>query len=170
MARRLTANPFRIRFIVTESAANTYTETDIVLPVAITAGGKAQAVEIMKAFTDLQPSDVEPGQTNGVVMQFVKDSKTTSINYDDDDLIFRRRREDHSEDASGIEQGVSMERLLVVDMTDGDGNGEILLERSVHVGVVGTGNAAAKTAQGYFLAHLVELSGDEAAIQAFVDD
>ncbi len=171
MGRRLTENPFRIRFTVTESAANTYTEQELNLPVAITSGGKAQAIEVMKVVSELPALVPEPGQTNNFALVIVKDSKSSLIDYKDDDTIYRRRQHQVSEDAAAIEQGQSpAEQTMIADLTDGDGNGEILLERTIHAGVKGTGNPAALAANGYILAHLIELSGEEAAIQAFVDD
>lgn len=171
MAMRLTTNPFRIRFAVTEIPVNTYTEKDLSLPVAITAGGKAQAIEVMKIVTEFPVLVPEPGQTNNLAFVAVRDSQSALISYDDDDCIYRRRIHQVSEDATAIEQrNVQIEQTVIADLTDSDGNGEIMLERTIHVGIKGTGNPAALSVNGYILAHLVELSGEEAAIQAFVDD
>jgi len=171
MAARLTENPFRVRFIVTETGANTYTEIDITLPVAVVAGGKAQAIELMKVVSELEHPSIEPGQENDAIVQIVADSQAAAQNYGNNDLIWRRKWLEQHEDATGIEQRATSQNTTDYDdLTDGDGRGEIIFERTIHIGVVGTGNAEAMTAQGYMLVHLVQLEAEEVVVQAFIDD
>lgn len=170
MARRLTENPFRIRWEVTETAANTYTEVDITLPVAVIAGGKAQAVELMKMVAIIEEPSIEPGQSNSASGVLTRDSQTGLINYSSPDLIARHSLKYVGEDAAGVEQSAFWNQTFVYDLTDGDGRGEVIYERTIHAGVLGVGNSQAMTFQGYALVHLVELESDEVAVQAFVDD
>lgn len=166
MAVRITENPFRVRFAVTESAANTYTEVDLVLPVQAVKG-QVQAIELMKVVVNTSGPDAEDGQTNSSTVQVVRDSQSAEIGYANENLIHLRKP---TFDNSAINGTSDREGVTFDDLTDGDGNGEILLERTIHVGMISVGNAAAKSATGYLLCHLVELDGNEVAVQLFVDD
>jgi hypothetical protein len=167
--KRITEKPIRKRFNVVESAANTYTELELSLPVAVLES-KVQGVEIMKIFPDTSAPDLEDSQSNVVECALLKDSDTAIPDYDDKNVIYRTKRENqHIKTTSGGAAQLT-EDQRDVDLTDGDGNGEIFMERSVYAAIKGTGNAAAKRFQGYFLYHLVEMDGDEVAVQAFADD
>ena len=166
--RRLTDSPFRVRANTIESGTSTYTEDEVNLPVAIVKG-KVQAIETMKFVSDMSGPDTETNQTNNVVQQWTRESQTGEIRYDSDQLIAKRKLEMDEQMTTSGADNVLVE-TQVQDLTDGDGNGELLLERSIFHGVIGSGNSAAKRAAGYLLCHLVELTGDEAALQMFVDD
>ncbi len=167
MTTRLSEFPFKLRASTIEGAANTFAESDINLPVAIVRGGKVQAVEVMKHYSRMAAPDSEDAQNNTFTEQWTRDSQTALLALDSDQVISQRRIEI---DNSAINGSYLLDAVQVIDLTDGDGNGELLLERSIHHGVAGTGNAAAKRGQGWLLAHLIEVTGEEAAVQMFIDD
>jgi len=175
MLKRITENPFRIRYNVVEGGANTFTEVAINLPVAAGVGpgaNKVQAIELMGIKNALNFADPEAGQNNSVAAQLTRDSKSSLLQFDDDDLIWARVTRTRDVEVTAVGEIVihGEEILPFEDLTDGDGNGEVIMERTINMSVQGSGNAAAKRNHGYLLAHLVELDADEVAVQIFVDD
>lgn len=169
--RRITEKPFRIRFVITESAANTYTETELNLPVApILTRGKIQALEWMKMITDLDQPDLESGQENTAQFILSKDTRTAISGLQTDDILFRRQVLNQDLLTTSGRGSAVHEHLRIDDMTDGDGNGELIVERSIFAAVQGAGNAATITASGYLLVHLVELDAEDAVIAQVLDD
>lgn len=169
LAVRLTANPFRLGYNVIEGGANTYTEAVLEVPLSIT-GTKIQGIELMKWHNISNASDVEADQENETVTQLVKDSQTGQIRYDNSDLIhqFVFFNEENFTTSGAEILNEYMDRS--VDLTDGDGNGQLLAERRIHVGILGVGNGSAKRATGYVLCHLVEFSPEEFLVQVVADD
>ncbi len=171
LASRISEFPFRLRASVTETAANTYTRTAVNLPVAILRGGQVQAVEAMKAVYRIPLPDVEAGQANQIIMQWTRDQQTAALGLESDQVIdMAERSQDGTTVTSVGELLDAFDPYVFHDLTDGDGKGQLLLERSIEVGIVGGGNANAKNVRTYLLCHLIELTGNEAAAQMFVDD
>jgi len=168
MAKRITDQPVKQRFTVTEGGANSYAQADISLPLAVISGNRIQAIEILEVWSDLTAPDSEDGQANTMTAQLTRDSQAAIIQLDDVDLIWKRRVVNDSSaiNASFIYESIKKDGLVPM----GDRVGELVLERTIHIAVAGTGNAGAKTVRGYFTYHIVELSALEVAIQLFVDD
>lgn len=167
--RRITSRPFRIRFSVTETGANTFTQADIELPVAVLAGGKVQAIEIGKVVAQMPTPDVEDDQNNQVDFQVTRDSQAAIIGWTDDDQIHRINytiEDDFTTSGGRLTQVINP---VMHDLT-WEGDGVVVMERTIHVGVAGTGNAGAKGVTGYLLCHLVELSPAEVTVNLFLDD
>lgn len=174
MAKRITEKPIRHRFLLTESAANTYTEVDFVLPVVVIGANKVQGVEIMQLKESLQYPDLEPGQDNRVRVQLVRDAQTTIIAETDTDNLLALEYRLTSEDATAIE-GFTLQESprywkeeFVTDEKQGDGL--ILAERRIHLGILGTGNANAKLCPGSLYYHIIELTANDLIIQLALDD
>lgn len=170
MGTRLTEKPLRIGFDLAETAANTFTTSPINLPTVPViqvrgSGRKAIGVEIMKVKDSTQPPDAESGQDNTFTAALVKGPAPTAVpGPEAQRAIWRRvRRADHTTvtavgEITQHDQGDD----VVWDLTDGDGNGEIVADNEIHIAVLGGGNAAAKRTRGYILYHLYELDQDEA--------
>jgi len=156
MTKRLTEHPFRIRFEVTESAANTFTRIDIALPIAaLTGGDKAQAIELMGVTSIINPPTLETGQANSINFEVTKDAIASQPtgrggeNYIDGRLVQNAH--------IGVDGSWIFEFFEKHDMTDYDGNGEIIFERTIHAALLGTGNVGALSVAGWLTCHLVEL-------------
>jgi len=168
---RLTEKPIRVHFNLSESAANTFTTIPINLPSVGTVNlsrGKRTAigVEIMKVKTTLLTADQEPGQQNRVQYELVKGAAPTApLGVFNGLTIWERDRRSLSEDATSVNHQITQENSFWDDLTDGDGNGEIVSDAEIHASVLGTGNAATKQIRGYMLLHLVELDSDEALFE-----
>jgi len=168
MATRITTIPVKQRFEVVESGANTFTQVDISLPLAVISGNRIQAIEILQVVSDPQPPDSEDAQFNEVIIQLTRDSQTAEIHLNNDDLIWKRVI---TIDNSAINGSFLVETIKYDSLVPpGDDRGEIVLERTIHISTVGVGNAGAKTTRGYFNYHIVNLSAEEVVIQLFVDD
>ncbi len=165
MVRRLTEKPFLIRRNVPESSAGTFTEVSIQLPIAPVLGrGTLQAVELMAMVSDIRLPDIEDDQSNSVSAQLTKDSQTGSLQVDSDQVLWNRVIQVENEFTTSGSGTVIHEAVKNDDMTDYDGNGQIVAEQTIHLGIVGSGNAATRTVRIKMLAHLVALDADDAII------
>lgn len=169
---RLTEKPLRIGFNIVESAANTFTTQPLVLPttpsIQISRGGgdTALGVEVMKVIVETERPDKEPGQNNTMEYEIVKGAAPGAmLEKENQRTIFRRLYREQTEDATGIEQGLSLELHDEGDLTDGDGNGELVADNEIHLSALGAGNAGAKRMRGYLLYHVVEISTTEALFE-----
>ncbi len=170
MVTRITEHPIRTPFQLTESAANTFTTTPLPIPavpsIAIVRGEtKAIGIEVMKVYSNVVYPESEDGQNNEVIFQISKGAApTTSLPSGNQLLVWERRLQI---DSSAINGSFAAERSKWDDLTDGDGKGELVLDGELHLNIQGTGNAAAKSGQGYLLSHLVEFDRDEAVFEMF---
>lgn len=171
MAVRITENPIRVaRWNVVEGGANTFAESELQLPTGVLKN-KVQAIEMMKVVSGLDLPSVEAAQGNATFAHLSRDSQTTITNLDDDQCLFRREWRHTATEVTAVGEMLWIAELVeVTDLTDGDGRGEILLERSIFAGVLGSGNSSAKRFAGYMLGHIVEVSGEEAAVIQFAAD
>ncbi len=171
MAKRITEKPLRIGFTVVETAANTFTTRAINLPsipsVAIVRGdAKAIGIEIMTVKTEVRLPDVETGQANTVTYELAKGPVPTAmLGLDDQRVIDRRLLRNQTIATAAGETLLLKEDGLLNDLTDHDGNGEIVADNEIHVSILGGGNANVRDVFGYLLYHMVELDRDEALFE-----
>ncbi len=172
MSVRLTEHPLRLGFTVVETAANTFTTTPINLPsvpsIAVSRGeAKAIGVEIMKVRSNLDLPDMEAGQSNSSQAQLSKGPVPTALQaFNDNRSIWHRINTDRGIEVTAVgELYESLETSQFDDLTDGDGNGELIADNEIHISVQGAGNANVKRVRGYLLYHVVELERDEALFE-----
>lgn len=172
MGKRLSEKPLRIDIGVVESAANSRTIQNIVLPavpsIAITRGDvKGIGIEIMKISLELSQVDPEAGQNNNVTYELVKGAEPAALlGAGNLRVILRRRSTLRGVTVTSVgELLASNLEPVIYDMTDGDGNGELVLDNEIHAQIQGSGNASAKVAAGYALYHLYEFDGTEALFE-----
>lgn len=175
MATRVTEVPIEHSFQRTETAPNTYSEFDIQLPVAILAGGRLQGIELMKIRYEISEPDLESGQSNETAVQLVRDSKlnTGLIGHTDDDLIWKKRitnRSDTQTQGQAALQIVQPQEDRFTFMNEGTEIGQFIVERTIHMGIKGSGNVGTKGTQGFLYYHLVELTASEVIVQLALDD
>ncbi len=171
LVTRVTEHPMRIGFNLLESAANTFTTAALAIPgvpsISITRGAtQAIGLEVMKVVTTLNAPDVEDDQGNTVTGEIIKGAApTTTLGVNNNLTIFNRQIETENEFTTSGSAQHFQESTVSRDMTDGDGNGELVLDNEIHIAVLGSGNAAAKRFSGYLLAHLVEFDAAEAVFE-----
>lgn len=168
LTTRVTEKPIRIPFTLIETGANTFTTTPIQIPsvpsITLSRGDvKAIGVEVMKVYTNMAMPDSEDGQSNSFSMQIHKGAAVTAFLNSDNNLIVHERR--IRIDNSAINGSFLAEASKFDDLTDGDGNGELVLDDQIHLNVLGVGNAAAKSTLGWLLVHLVEFDAKEAVFE-----
>ena len=155
-----------INGVLTESAANTFTELEIATPASRTA---LSAMLIWLIEFDMTTPDIEDAQTNVTNIQLTRDTTTGLNNLEDDDLLARWS----ISVAAGAIQG-SLSEYLVASGLDPRPrvfkfDPPILYPRSsVWLGIQGTGNVNVKTGRcrvGYTL----EKVSQQAFIAALVD-
>lgn len=171
MLKRISEKPIRVGFAVVESAANTFTTVAVNLPIVNitvqTRGGvSAQAVEIMKVRSEIQSPDLEDDQQNLIQGEISKGAAPTAFAaVGGQSSIFKRQVRAFDIFTTSGAAGYIQEETITDDLTDGDGNGEIVADPEIHVSVQGTGNPSAKAFRGYMLLHIVELGPDEAILE-----
>ncbi len=170
---RITEKPIRVGFQLTETGANTFSTTPLNLPTVPSivlirgrAGAKAIGTEVMKVIVDVTSPDQENDQTNLTAFELVKGQAPTALLQSENQRVIVRHqvKNDNSFTTSGKTSDFIREPTFL-DLTDGDGNGEIVADNEIHVVVQGTGNAGAKGVRGYVLLHLVEIDATEALFE-----
>ena len=172
MTRRLSEKPIRIGFDITESAPNVFTTSPIELPAVpsisvIRGDAKALGVEIMDIMTEMADPDPEAGQNNTLTFQILKGpAPTVALLASDQRSIYRRRKRTRVVEVTAVgEVTVFTEEPIFADLTDHDGNGEIVLDDQIHALIQGGGNAGVKQCTGYLLVHLIEVDATEAVFE-----
>ncbi len=160
MARRLTDKPYSVfKSQVTETSANVYTEDDMQLPIAVVGATRFQAIELCKVHSDHHAGpDDEAAQENTIESGVRKRSGGSGADYNDDDLIWGRKSKVDNTTAVGSN---AYDGIKHDDITDGDGNGIVIAERTIHHFIDGSGNATAKVATCRGIGHLIELTSAE---------
>ncbi len=174
LAVRLTEKPLRIGFSVTETAANAFTTVAINMPtipsIALARGSDdvmTIGAEIMSVRTEIRYPDVETGQANTVTYELVKGPTPTAFLGLNDQRVIDRQllRAQTIATAAGETLLLDKEVTAPVDMSDHDGNGEIVADNEIHASIQGGGNANVRSVNGYLLYHVVQLSGNEALFE-----
>lgn len=170
---RLTEKPLRIGFTVVEPSANVFATQPVNLPsvpsVALARGGiKALGIEIMGVVSNLGPPDPEDAQNNTTDCSLRKGPAPVAVGaINDQRTIWQRvlQNDDTQITAVGHIYEPSKELIKFDDLTDHDGNGEIVADNEIHASILGAGNGAAKRLRAYLLYHLVEVTPTEALFE-----
>ncbi len=171
---RLTEKPLRLGFQLIESATNTFTTAPLNLPtipqlsLTIGKGGRKAGIgiEIMKIRSEMASPSNENGQNNTRQVALLKGPAPVAADprrANSNRVIWTRQNRITNQELTGIGEIFNLQEDHVFDdLTDGDGNGEIVADNEIHIVVIGVGNSSVTDAAGYLLYHLVELSTDEA--------
>lgn len=172
MVTRVTEKPIRIGLpALSNSAANTFTTQPVTLPgvpsIAVTRGEtKGIGVEVMDITSNLTAIDPEAGQTNQLICQLVKGAApTATLAANDQRAIYTRRHAWESVTGAAGEIFILWKQVETRDMTDHDGNGELVMDNEIHMSIEGVGNATVKTWDGFMLVHLVEFDAEEVVFE-----
>lgn len=173
MATRITDRPAKVFMKTTESAANTYTESSLTLPVVAVSRNRVQAIELMKVDFFVPAPDHEAGQANTVDYQLVRDTQSAIINFDpgnEDQLIHKDASSLRDlQSAAGQTSNLFLDSRISIDFTT-EKKGLILIDRKIYMGIAGTGNANAKTVRAQLWYHLVVLEPSEVLVNLFLED
>lgn len=171
MTVRVTEHPIRIGFSLTESSANTFTTNPIPVPgvasISLTRGRtKALGLEVMKIRSTIDLPSNEDDQENTRRGQIVKGQTPTAlVGINNQRTILDRIVTNINNFTTSGGASDLQENAIFDDLTDGDGNGELVLDNEIHASTQGTGNADAGTWAGYLLCHLVEFDAEEAVFE-----
>jgi len=128
-------NPQYLSGLIVESAANTFTELTIPLPVLRgNFGGqrKYQVLELLKVIWSMSTGDGATASQR--LAQLTTSSQTASIDFDNPDLI-TRFRDNIVITTSGLFNHIGP---VIQDFTDGAGHGLIIATSDLFLGIVGT--------------------------------
>ncbi len=172
LVTRITEKPIRIPFgVLTESAANTFTTQTIsvasVPSISVTRGqAKGIGIEVMKVFSEVDPPDPEDDQQNSMQWEISKGAAPTAmLSATSQRAVWRRQDRAEINFTTSGSSGFEQQLTQFDDLTDGDGNGELVFDNQMHFSGLGTGNATTKSGSGYMLVHLIEFSAEEAIFE-----
>lgn len=172
LATRLTEKPIRIPFNLTQGAANTFATGAVNVPsvpsIAIRRGETTGiGLEVMSTHVDQPVPDNESGQSNQIISTLRKGATPGSVgSYNDSQVIDRWHMVSNNLATTAASETVQVVDTIVDhDLSDGDGNGELVFDDELHISMLGVGNANAKSIEGYMLCHLVEFDQNEAIFE-----
>lgn len=153
-------NPQYLSATVTESAANTFTQVDVAVPVlrgfqGAGRGKKYQVIELLKIWFDLTPGDGATASNRNV--QLSTTSQAALIQLNDPDLIAKWS------DAIVITTSGLFNPVMpaVLDFTDSAGHGLIIATETLHFGLIGTSQTNPLTARMRMFYRFKNISVDE---------
>lgn len=146
--------PQYLNFDVTESAANTYTEEEIQLPIP-RLGTMHMVMEILKIYFH---APVDTLAEDGFVAYHIS-YKTQSgiLGAGDSDALMAGITETQLVTSGGC----VVQWPQVVDLTDGSGHGVLVSTDKIFLGVAGAGQAGARRFEGKLLYRFVAVSAEE---------
>lgn len=152
--RRLGA-PVILRGFVQESAANTYTERELNMPLGYPVDEKGRAFELCRILSDCELPDLAaPGRVNYRITQH---NQAAILEIAHQDVIWGKSLV-YSEE--GTEHGVYVVETANDDLTC-DGQGIIIARPKIWLQVLGVGNGAGKDMFVQLHGYIVELDPEE---------
>jgi len=156
-------HPQYLTWVLTESAANTFTELRIPLPLGLVGGAQQNmAIEITKVVWDNdRPNRVDEIDTRFDSHLSVR-PKTAAGNMGDGDIIDKLQVEIQSTGAvAGFDFETNAFRPQYHDLDDGNGNAPIYAAQTLFVGAQGVGNTSPRTTRGRAYYRMVRVSAQE---------
>lgn len=177
MGVRLTEYPFVVKGSVTESAANTFTQATVEMPIAPVVRGvgsgkeaKLQAIEVMKVRVVSDQPQHEDDQANTVDVIFTSDSRSAPSGLANettfDQFKIANQNLFTTSGAAAIHENHDREH----DLTDADGNGRLWTRSQFFAGIKGTGNSSARACEFEWVCHLVEITASEVIVNQALED
>lgn len=164
MPKSMDVNPQWMSMSVTETAANTFTQSSENAPTVQDIGnGKALVMEILKARVDIQDPDSVDGKTNLVSLQLTSQSKSDTVSATDADLIVRQAITALNQTETTDDKVIfpPRRRVETIDLTDGAGHGVLFAGKTLFLGIKGSENSAAKSGNIRLLYRLKEVGAVE---------
>lgn len=159
-------NPQFLRQRVVESAANTYTEAEINMPVVQNyEGDYAMVLELLKVIAYLTQPDLV-NAVNTLVAAHLSDKVNTAVVLPHDaSCICPFERDTRCLDTSGGTDAtitaVGAPNPIVIDFTDSNGNGILYGKQKLYLGIKGTNNSAAKQLSVMILYRMKKVKASE---------
>jgi hypothetical protein len=174
LAVRVTETPFVfLRNQLTESAANTFTDESIPLPVGVISGtsrGRFQGAELCRMHSYMHYPAMEAAQDNEADLQLTHNEVNATIGLQNPEHIWGRRISVTNLQSAVGESTIVTEHTYSEDLTV-DGDGEVLYDLLVWHGIQGAGNASALASELKGRGHLIEAGAAEliSALLSFGD-
>jgi len=139
-------NPQFLSGNVVTSAANVYTETEIIVPVMRFGftKGRAQVIELLRIYIEM-PRPSVAAASDVARVQITTQSKSALVNFDNPDVIFKNEEVNLENGAPATH--VFFNPFREVDYTDNAGHGIIIAGTSLFLAMDTTGFGAVATAR-----------------------
>lgn len=151
--QRMDLHPQWLRLpLITESAANTFTEGTVATPLLTEAG---YVMEILKIFAVHPMGD--QAATEGIRFAVYDRTKTSMPNFTDNGVLKHSRYQNVLTTSGGLENyGNHCD-----DYTDGNGNGVLYGKKNIYAGIQGQNQASPLTLEVAILYRLVKVDPEE---------
>jgi len=152
--------PQYINAIITQSAANTFTQVEIPLPtVQDIGGGKALVVEILRVFFGGSTFFVDTASGGSVSAQLTKKTAVAILEDNDSTVIASCRK--YKEYATAVGFTEILLSPHAVDTTDGQGHGYLAGQQKLFLGVNSVGCTAVRISTVKILYRLRKVTAGE---------
>lgn len=149
-------NPQILRFSASESAANTFTQKEIDIPVTRLGNGRLLVMNIISI--RVEPDVGTLGDADIFEWAITSSSKTTMPLYNSGDTIVH----DKTQMIVGAAGQVFLKSMnFDYNLSDGQGNGFLVANDQIYVQVQGTSQTNAMTLRGIILYTMREVSAEE---------
>jgi len=144
-------NPQLVGIVAVETAANTFTEGSVTLPMLtpVGRGGKSLVCELLKVIVHMDAPNYINVQNTLTSCQLTRSHQTAMVGLESPAVIIRCMREHVIVDTAATDGtliGTESPDPIEYDLTDGAGNGILIPGPSIYLGVQGTLNTTAKAA------------------------
>jgi hypothetical protein len=144
-------NPQMVGIVAVETAANTFTEGSVTLPMLtpVGRGGKSLVCELLKVIVHMDAPNYINVQNTLTSCQLTKTHQTAMIGIEHAPVIIRCMREHVIVDTGATDAtliGTEPPDPIEYDLTDGAGHGILIPGPALYLGVQGTLNTTAKAA------------------------
>lgn len=158
--QRFDQHPQFLHGYVEESAANTYTQTEISTPVVITSAGKAIVMEILKLFVQIESPEPLVNSNGQVEVQITKNSESAMLgNSSARTIFFQKLRQQHLTAAAAVSS--NWQEMVIFDYQSADGFGYLYGKSTMYLSIKGTSQTSVKDVRLKILYRLLEVSAEE---------
>lgn len=148
-------NPQFMNLTVTQSAADTYTQTTFPLPIQrLQNSGRAQVMEVLKVFFAGSPlqTDAAADTAHSIQAQITTKSFAAAVSWSEPTCFAIIQKEDRSAfTAAGSFSKTTESEPFVLDLTDGAGHGLLVASDNIFMAVSSTATGLANQFQAKIL-------------------
>lgn len=145
-------NPQLLSFTAVQSGADTTTTTTQNLPIQrLPTGGRAQVLELLRAYVELSalPASASATETTDSILVNLSTTSfgTTTASFSDPRVVFKVLRASRSAfTAAGTYFAYDLQSPIMIDLTDGAGHGILIATDSIFAQVASTATGNTNTA------------------------
>lgn len=155
MPRHSETQQIKIPFLISEPAANTYGQTEVIMPVEPASN---LVFDLDRIEFDLSPPGMAANTLGNTTVQFTRSTQTSIIDTINADIIAKINRRSVNNSANAAFYTFYVDENVLIE-TERLAN--YIVNRSIFVGILSSSQAANKTIRGYLVGRLVRVTQQE---------